>query len=69
MVDYYQENSALGGVNTAADVANAALFLCSPLAAAVTGTTLHVDNGYHIMGMVADSPLAAGPSTIPPTEG
>ena len=69
MVDYYQENSALGGVNTAADVANAALFLCSPLAAAVTGTTLHVDNGYHIMGMVADSPLAPDPATIPPTEG
>ncbi len=69
MVTYYQENSAMGGVNTAADVANAALFLCSPLAAAITGTTLHVDNGYHIMGMVAESTLAPNPATTTPTEG
>ncbi len=33
------------------DVANAALFLASDLAAAVTGETLFVDNGYHAMGM------------------
>ena len=58
MVDYYGENSALGGVNSAADVANAAAFLCSPQGAGITGTTLHVDNGYHIMGMVAASALA-----------
>src|SRR5437667_304217 len=30
MVTYYEENSAIGGVNTAADVAHAAAFLCSP---------------------------------------
>jgi len=35
----------------AADVGNAALYLCSPLAANVTGTTLYVDAGYHAMGM------------------
>ena len=57
MVDYYNENSALGGVNSATDVAHAAAFLCSPLAAGVTGVTLHVDNGYHAMGMVAEPTL------------
>ena len=59
MVEYYDENSALGGVNSAADVAHAAAFLCSPLAAGVTGVTLHVDNGYHAMGMVAEPRLVA----------
>ena len=60
MVEYYADNSALGGVNTAADVANATAFLCSPLAAGITGETLHVDNGYHAMGMVAEPYLAPG---------
>lgn len=58
MVRYYEENSALGGVNTAADVAHAAAFLCSPLGAGITGETLHVDNGFHAMGMVAAATLA-----------
>lgn len=69
MVEYYAENSASGGVNTAADVANATLFLCSPLAAGITGTTLHVDNGYHVMGMVAEPYLAPGSGEPPKTEG
>ena len=60
MVEYYHENSALGGVNTAPDVGNAAAFLCSPLGAGITGVTLHVDNGYHAMGMTAESALAPG---------
>ncbi len=32
------------------EVANATLYLCSPLAAAVTGQILYVDCGYNIMG-------------------
>ena len=57
MVDYYRGNSALPGVNTAEDVGNAAAFLCSPLSAAITGETLHVDMGYHVMGMPAQGQL------------
>lgn len=53
MVDYYRENSALPEVNTADDVGAAAAFLCSPLGAGITGSTLYVDKGYHAMGMVA----------------
>ncbi len=33
------------------EVADAALFLCSPLAKAISGEVLHVDAGYNIMGM------------------
>jgi enoyl-[acyl-carrier protein] reductase I len=57
MVDYYAENAALPACNSADDVGNAAAWLCSPLAAAVTGETLHVDMGYHAMGMIADETL------------
>ena len=54
MVDYYRENSPLPEVNTAEEVGWAAAFLCSPLAAGITGETLHVDKGYHAMGMQAE---------------
>jgi len=33
------------------EVANATLFLCSPLASAVTGQILYVDCGYNVMGV------------------
>jgi enoyl-[acyl-carrier protein] reductase I len=33
------------------EVADAAVFLCSELASGITGTTLHVDTGYHVMGV------------------
>jgi enoyl-[acyl-carrier protein] reductase I len=57
MEDYYRQHSALPDVNTAADVGHAAAFLCSPLGAAITGETLHVDMGYHAMGMAVEDPL------------
>jgi enoyl-[acyl-carrier protein] reductase I len=46
-----EERSPLKRNIEAADVGNAAVYLCSPLAAHVTGTTLYVDSGYHAMGM------------------
>ncbi len=57
MVDYYRANAALPGANTAEDVGNAAAFLCSPLGAGITGETLHVDMGYHAMGMPVEDQL------------
>ena len=33
------------------EVANAAVFLCSPLASAITGQILYVDCGYNVMGV------------------
>jgi len=59
MVDYYAANAPLPEAITANEVGNAAAFLCSLLAAGITGETLHVDKGYHIMGMPADTPLSA----------
>jgi len=49
---------------TTRDVGNAAAFLCSDLAAGVTGEILYVDNGFSTVGMgFADSAPAEAPST------
>jgi enoyl-[acyl-carrier protein] reductase I len=47
-------NSPLRRSVTIDEVGNAALFLLSDLGTAVTGETLHVDCGYHIVGMKAE---------------
>lgn len=39
------------------EVGNAAAFLVSPLASAITGTVIYVDNGLHAMGVGVDSPI------------
>lgn len=51
MTDIAAARSPLRREIDADEVADAALFLCSPLSRAVTGETLHVDAGYHAMGM------------------
>lgn len=51
MTDMAAKKSPLRREITVDEVADAALFLCSPLARAVTGETLHVDAGYHAMGL------------------
>ncbi|GJT59267.1 retrovirus-related pol polyprotein from transposon TNT 1-94 [Tanacetum coccineum] len=38
------------------EVGNATAFLVSPLASAITGTVLNVDNGWNTMGVVVDNP-------------
>jgi enoyl-[acyl-carrier protein] reductase I len=59
MIEYYRRNSARGECTTAEDVAHAAAFLCSPLGNGITGTVLHVDHGYHAMGMTTEGTLKA----------
>jgi enoyl-[acyl-carrier protein] reductase I len=59
MVEYYEANAALPEANTADEVGWAAAFLCSPLGSGITGETLHVDKGYHAMGMQAEPQLSA----------
>lgn len=56
MIKYSKANAPLPREMEASDVGNAAAFLCSPLAAAITGTTLYVDNGIHSMGMAVLEP-------------
>jgi enoyl-[acyl-carrier protein] reductase I len=53
MVDYYRENAALPEANTADEVGWTTAFLSSSLGSGITGETLHVDKGYHVMGMPA----------------
>jgi enoyl-[acyl-carrier protein] reductase I len=62
MVRYSHDNSPLLRHLDAADVGNTAAFLCSPLAAGITGSTVYVDNGYHVMGMAVALPSAESPS-------
>jgi enoyl-[acyl-carrier protein] reductase I len=51
MVDYCKANSPLTRDLSPSDVGGTAAFLASPLASAITGATVYVDNGYHSMGM------------------
>jgi len=61
MIRYCRANSPLPRDLDAAEVGATAAFLASPLASAITGTTVYVDNGYHAMGMAVDpTPLAEG---------
>jgi enoyl-[acyl-carrier protein] reductase I len=56
MEEHTQRNAPLRRNISAEDVGNAALYLCSPLGANVTGQLLLVDAGYSILGMpVADA--------------
>jgi enoyl-[acyl-carrier protein] reductase I len=50
LIDHAAEHSPLRRPIEPEEVANATLYLCSPLASAVTGQILYVDCGYNIMG-------------------
>jgi enoyl-[acyl-carrier protein] reductase I len=54
ILKWNEYNSPLRRTVTQGEVGNSALFLLSDLGAAVTGENLHVDAGYHIVGMKAE---------------
>jgi enoyl-[acyl-carrier protein] reductase I len=51
MIRYTASNSPLPRSIDSSDVGSTAAFLSSPLARAITGSVVYVDNGYHAMGM------------------
>jgi enoyl-[acyl-carrier protein] reductase I len=51
MIEYVSRTAPLPEPLTATEVGATAAFLCSPLASGITGTTVYVDKGYHVMGM------------------
>jgi enoyl-[acyl-carrier protein] reductase I len=55
MIQYTSANAPLPRAIQAADVGHTAAFLCSPLARAITGSVVYVDNGYHAMGMAVEA--------------
>ena len=62
ILKWNEYNSPLRRTVTQAEVGNSALYLLSDLGSAVTGENLHVDAGYHVVGMKAeDAPDIAVP--------
>lgn len=55
MISYSKANAPLIKEMSGEEVGYAAAFLSSPLASAITGVTLYVDNGIHAMGLAVDS--------------
>jgi enoyl-[acyl-carrier protein] reductase I len=51
MIDHARSRSPLPRPIEAEEVANAAAFLCSPLASAISGEVMYVDCGYNVMGV------------------
>jgi enoyl-[acyl-carrier protein] reductase I len=58
MIKYTAANSPLPRPLDATEVGATAAFLCSPLASAITGSVVYVDNGYHAMGMAVSDESA-----------
>lgn len=56
MIDYSVANAPLTKEMEAEEVGHVAAFLTSPMASAITGTVIYVDNGLHTMGVAMDSP-------------
>ena len=51
MLHHHAEHAPLRRNIEPAEVANTALYLCSPLGSGVTGEVVHVDAGYNVVGM------------------
>lgn len=56
MLEHVKEFAPLRCGITNEDTGKAALFLCSPLAEKITGEIIHIDGGYHILGMTLKRP-------------
>ncbi|XP_031496052.1 enoyl-[acyl-carrier-protein] reductase [NADH] 1, chloroplastic-like [Nymphaea colorata] len=57
MIDYSIANAPLQKELLADEVGNVAAFLASPMASAMTGNVVYVDNGLQAMGVGVDSPI------------
>lgn len=55
ILGHVEENAPLRRTVTIEDVGNVAAFMCSDLAAGVTGEVTYVDSGYNILGMTGIS--------------
>jgi len=55
MINYSKANAPLAKDLDAEEVGQAALFLLSPMASAITGEIMFVDNGLNTMGLAVDS--------------
>jgi enoyl-[acyl-carrier protein] reductase I len=53
MLEYYRQNAPLRKTTDQDEVGDVALFLVSPLSRGITGEVVHVDGGFHVMGMAA----------------
>ena len=51
ILDHIETHSPMRRNITGKDVGDTCMFLCSDLSRGITGTTLFVDSGYHIMGV------------------
>ena len=62
VVAYYEANAPIQKKLTTVEVANVAAFLSSSLATGITGATVYVDKGYHVMGKGQDPEKSAYPT-------
>jgi enoyl-[acyl-carrier protein] reductase I len=53
MLEYHRAHAPLRRNTDQDEVGDAAVFLLSPLARGITGEVIHVDGGFHVMGMAA----------------
>ena len=53
MLEYHRTHAPLRKNTEQEEVGDAALFLLSPLSRGITGEVIHVDGGFHVMGMAA----------------
>jgi enoyl-[acyl-carrier protein] reductase I len=54
MLEYHRSQAPLRKNTELDEVGDAGLFLISPLSRGITGEVLHVDGGFHVMGLSAD---------------